>query len=62
MRDWQLIQSYWLHFYKFQSTQPNLFCQILQEEEIDLNHDEEKASGEKIEEVKQCKQKDMQEM
>jgi len=46
MTDWQLIQSYWLHFYKFQSMLPNSYCQILQEEDLlpresSLNREEE---------------------
>jgi len=54
MTDWSLIQSYWRHFYKYQCTLPNLFSIILrenqiEEEEINLNHDEEmgeeKAKG-----------------
>jgi len=46
MTDWQLIQSYWQHFYKYQCMRPNLYCLILQddslEEEVEnLNYDEE---------------------
>ena len=45
MTDWQLIQSYWQHFYRFQSWQPNLYSQILRdnevEEEENLNYNEE---------------------
>jgi len=50
MTDWQLIQSYWQHFYKYQCMQPNSYCQILQDESLDeeevenLNFDEEKES------------------
>jgi len=45
MTDWQLIQSYWRHFYKLASWQPNLYSQILRDNGLDseenLNYNEE---------------------
>ena len=48
MTDWQLIQSYWQHFYKLVLWQPNLYSQILrdndlEEKEENLNYDEERG-------------------
>jgi len=51
MSDWRLIQSYWQHFYKYQSWQPNLYWQILQEleeEKENFNKNEEEMEEEKI--------------